>query len=323
MRTTLSLILTLSLLAATGCDHKELSLYSVPSVDVRVEYDWSNAPEADPEAMTAVFFPIDEESSSPVSVVLSGKEGGMLRLAPTHYHAVSYNSDVNTWGRFRGTNNIDDYELYTQDVTQLEILGVNINSLPRSPSTPDERMAMTPQMIWNHHLHDFEIKAKSTTTQVITFTPEEAICYYDVTITNVKNLQYLKDQRLDATLSGMAEGFRHGSHTPTEVAVTMPFTLFSTYRESSIDTTIRGYFLTFGEPAGQSPVHTLSIYMMFNDGTAGAYHYDVTDQVRNAPDPRHVHIVVDGLTLPKPIVNGSGLHTSVDSWETEDHTIDM
>ena len=37
--------------------------------------------------------------------------------------------------------------------------------------------------------------------------------------------------------------------------------------------------------------------------------------VDNAPDQRHVHIIIDGLDLPEPIENGSGFDPSVDDWE--------
>jgi len=41
----------------------------------------------------------------------------------------------------------------------------------------------------------------------------------------------------------------------------------------------------------------------------------VTRQVDDAADPRDVHILLDGLPLPKPIVNGGGFHPTVDEWQ--------
>ena len=40
-------------------------------------------------------------------------------------------------------------------------------------------------------------------------------------------------------------------------------------------------------------------------------------------DGRHVHIVVDGFKLPKPITNGGGLQPNVDEWESVDVDIEM
>lgn len=315
----------LSLLAVvlTACDHKDLSLYAMPSVDVKVVYDWTEAPDADPESMTVVFFRSDGEKQEPINVTFPGRKGGVLRLPPASYHAISHNSDIYLWAHFRGTENIDDYELYTEEVEYLSVIGVDVRRIPRSPSSRSERIAMTPQMIWNDPLRDINIDPNPKDSIKIVFTPEEAICYYDVTIINVKNLQYLNDSRIDAMISGMAEGFRHGSHSPNSTPVTMAFTLYSTLRDNAPANTLKSSFYTFGEPTGESPDHIVSIYVLFEDGSAGSYHYDVTDQVREAPDPKHVHILIDGLTLPKPIVNGGGLHPTVSEWVTEDISIDM
>ena len=79
--------------------------------------------------------------------------------------------------------------------------------------------------------------------------------------------------------------------------------------------TITADFLTFGPPAGAPGKHLLRIYVQLPDGKKVYYTFDVTDQVRHAPDPRNVHIVLDGLTLPKPLAIGSGFRPTVDDWQ--------
>lgn len=51
------------------------------------------------------------------------------------------------------------------------------------------------------------------------------------------------------------------------------------------------------------------------DGKNYYHTYDVTDQLLRATDKHHVHILLDGLPLPKPIENGNGLQPKVDDWE--------
>ena len=41
----------------------------------------------------------------------------------------------------------------------------------------------------------------------------------------------------------------------------------------------------------------------------------MTGQIHSAPDPRNVHIVLDGLPLPKPITNGGGFQPEVEPWK--------
>ena len=65
------------------------------------------------------------------------------------------------------------------------------------------------------------------------------------------------------------------------------------------------------------------MYAVLADDSKWYYTYDVTDQIHNAPDPRNVHIVLDGLPLPKPIVNGGGFKPTVKEWQTVDVDIQM
>ena len=65
--------------------------------------------------------------------------------------------------------------------------------------------------------------------------------------------------------------------------------------------------------------HKMVFYVVMDDGAKYCYkdseNLDVTEQVHNAPDFRHVHLIIDGLNLPDPIENGHGFDPSVDDWE--------
>ena len=65
------------------------------------------------------------------------------------------------------------------------------------------------------------------------------------------------------------------------------------------------------------------VYAILNDGKKYSFTYDVTAQIHEAPDPKNVHIVLDGLPLPKPIDNGGGFAPTVDDWNTEEVEISM
>ncbi len=115
----------------------------------------------------------------------------------------------------------------------------------------------------------------------------------------------------------MAEGYLNGKRCASDDLVTMPFTLAI----SDDNTELRGQFLTFGECPNNKANHILTIYLFLSDGSKWYYSFDVTDQVRNAPDPRHVNIVVSGLVLPRPLQSDAGLHPEVNDWQTE--TVDI
>lgn len=60
-----------------------------------------------------------------------------------------------------------------------------------------------------------------------------------------------------------------------------------------------------------------------SDGSKNYYTFDVTRQVDDAADPRDVHIILDSLSLPKPIVNGGGFQPVVDEWQNVEVEIPM
>ena len=48
-----------ALLVFTSCEHKELCYYHPHAAKVRVEFDWRDAPQADPAGMCVYFYPIE------------------------------------------------------------------------------------------------------------------------------------------------------------------------------------------------------------------------------------------------------------------------
>lgn len=134
-------------------------------------------------------------------------------------------------------------------------------------------------------------------------------------IRNVKNLKYTSG--VSFSISTLAGGFLPYINKVTDDVVTIPFD-GSMHQEASTVTT-----RTFGYSPTANRTHKLTVYAVLADDSKWYYTYDVTDQIHNAPDPRNVHIVLDGLPLPKPIVNGGGFKPTVKEWQTVDVDIKM
>lgn len=150
--------------------------------------------------------------------------------------------------------------------------------------------------------------------ETITLYPEELVCHYTVDVYDVENISGIAASSVDATLSGMAEGYGLGARCATDAKVTMPFVL-STDRTAD---RLHGEFLTFGECTHTTARHIMTVYMVLADGSRWYHTYDVTDQVQNAPDPRHVHIEVRGLPLPEPPTpktGGTEMSANVNDWQ--------
>lgn len=244
--------------------------------------------------------------------------GGQISIPFGKYAAIGINGDNTDWARLRGTDDPESFEVYTRDAESLEANGLLSRSLPRAAGTENERMAKTPGMMWSDRLDNVALDDENESGPLtITFYPEEAVCHYTVDVLDIEHSEYLRGAEVDATLSGMAEGFLHGKHHATDVSVTMPFTLKADPAQNSL----HSEFLTFGECDTASRPHILTVYVILTDGTKWCHAFDVTSQVSTAPDPRHVHIVVRGLDLPQPIAGGSGFHPDVNDWN--DINIDL
>ncbi len=313
--TSTSLLLTTLLIGATSCNHKDLCFDHMHEIETDVVFDWQKAPDANPSSMAVVMFDRNLQND-PIRYILSGRDGGTIELPFGQYDAIALNADLNDWAYFRNQPDIESVELYTHDAERLQAYQLMPDAVPKVRGTEEERMAATPGMAWSTR-SDSIVLTPDDTHKVITMYPEEIVCHYSVEILDVENLENARGEVVDGTISGMAEGYFHGKRCASEDLVTMPFTL--AIADNSKELT--GHFLTFGECRHNQANHILTIYLFLSDGSKWYYSFDVTDQVRNAPDPHHVNIVVHGLVLPRPLQSDAGLHPDVNDWQTE--TVDI
>lgn len=304
------------LLSVSACHHKDVTYDIRETAVTEIIFDWRNAPDADPESMAAYFYGASRKS--PLRYVFSGRDGGSTKIPFDAYKGVAVNADNTDWAKLRTTENIDSYEIYTSDADELQAYGLSTRSVPRAAGSSDERIAVCPGMLWSDRRDSIYV-VRDKNIQVVTFYPEECVSHYMVDIFNVDNLDYLHGVEIDATLSGMADGFSLGKKRSTSMPVTFPFILKSDVSRKSL----HSEFLTFGECDEKVLPHTLTVYMILTDGTKWYYTFDVASQIYSAPDPHNVHIVIDGLRLPKPISAGGGLKPDVNEWQSEHIDLNM
>ncbi len=276
---------------------------------LQVVFDWTNAPDATPESMALYLY--DETGSAPLRYIFDNQFGGEIKAPFGTHHAIYMNADNTDWARMRNASNIESLVIYTMDAEDLREQNLETATVPRARGAESERMAATPSMMWGNRTNNLVV-APHTGTQTITLYPQEVACHYIVDVYDVENLDGIMSTSIDATLSGMAEGYCYGTQNSTDTPVTMSFSLDSDVANSSL----HGEFLTFGECTNTTAQHFLTIYMILTDGSRWWKSFDVTDQVTNAPDPTHVHIIVRGLPLPEPpSTPGAMIKPNVNEWE--------
>lgn len=309
MKHTLYTLALLFLIVTTGCDHKDLCFEENHTMLINVVFDWRNAPEADPESMVLRMYNRDDGST--LRYVFQNKTGGTIKVPCGSYDAICVNGDINNWAHLRNTDEIDTYEVFTSDATELQSLGVPVKAISRADESSQQRMAETPHTLFTDRQDKIELPV-TTTQKTVTLYPDDKLCHYIVDIYDVVNTQALQGTSVDGVLSGMAEGLLVGGKSSTDTPVSMPFVM-----KATDGSTLHSEFLTFGETAHGTNSHKLTVYIMLTDGSQWSQSFDVSQQIYQATDPRHVHIILHGLTLPTPINHTGGLQPDVNGWVSE------
>lgn len=312
-------VLALASLGLSSCRHKDLYMEEDLTSRLEVVFDWRNAPDANPESMALYMY--ENNGRNPMRFIFSNKTGGEIKIPFGTRHAICMNADMTDWARMRGNESIETMEIFTGDAPAIGSRATDNNGIPRPDGAENERIASTPGMMWGSRTDNIRITPHDG-TQTITMYPEECVCHYMVDIYDVNGLEAVESSVVDGTLSGMAEGYNHGQHSATDNTSTMKFDLYGNEEEKNL----HGEFLTFGECPVNKTKHWLSIYIVLNDGSKWYHHFDVTDQVTNAPDPRHVHIIVRGLDLPDdPYSNppGTELEADINEWQAINVDLEM
>lgn len=317
-------ILTAALVffAATSCEHKDLCYDHPHTADVRVVFDWKHAPSASPKSMSLYLFPA--AGGTALRYDFTDLKGGTIRVPLGGYDALCLNSDTEKVS-YANTGLKTAFEVTTGTadlLSGLAALGVRSEGVPRADGTEAERVALSPDMLWSDHAEGI-VLIQTAATQTITLYPQQSVSTYTVEIRNAENLKYVSG--ISGSVSSLAGGLLPGvgADALTEECVTIPFEAMVEADANDEKTVVTGGLLTFGHCPSAENVHTLTVYAVLSDGSKWYYTYDVTDQIRTAPDQRNIHIVLDGLPLPKPITNGGGFQPDVDEWQSVDIGIEM
>ena len=294
-----------------SCEHKELGMPAAEGAQVSVRFDWSGATGAQASGMALWLFP--EDGGKPLPYDFDNPQGGTVTVPWGRYRALYINNDTETI-LMRGTEKYGTFELYTRPGGLLEPLNLP-GTLPEGANPAGEPVVLAPEAVWGGSRTDIDLQPGAETyTLVLPVYPR--VCTYSFELKGIKNLKYAS--AVSAAFSGTAGSLFLGGDKPAEGRSMVPFPAASDGRE-----TVTGRTFVFGASTGTDTSRALTLVFVLADGSRHSYRFDVSDRVNNAPDKRNVHILLEGLTLPKPIVNGGGFHPDVEEWETEDEELKM
>ncbi|MDE5988038.1 MAG: DUF5119 domain-containing protein [Duncaniella sp.] len=291
-------------LGFSSCDHKPLCYTHPHYAEVRVEFDWSeNTSGTIPEMMSVYAYP--RETGGPyVRFDIDAVEGGTIELPVGEWDFLTVNP-TSSYIQFRGHETHSTFEAFTREANPMEWLSRSSRAIPRAKGAEDENVRIAPDELWHQTLRNFRIEEGVHSYSVV-FTPTDPLSNYTVEIRNIENLRHVL--KISGTISGLGESMLLTNRTHMGAPVTMP------YPTDKVDEkTVISRFRTFGRHT-DAKAHKIMVYCIMADGKQYYTEADATQQVVGAPDPRNVHIILDGLDLPKPIEGGSGLDVDINDW---------
>lgn len=285
-------------------------------IEVTIVNDWSLNPEVKPEGMSYLFY---EESLNDLwRFDFPGTQAGQVMLAEGHYRFVCFNDDsYNTYlsGDTYSTLKVSAWETR---------LPYDIGNGEKSVESPDMLSGCTYSCVRitsegltyvPSHREDNDCSYVTSPDNVLTAYIRQITPRYRLQIDDVENLSGVRS--MSCALSGMSDSYIFSEDRSGESPVTMAFGVAAIGNSA-----IGGQFCTFGLPCGSCARNILYLFVTLKDGRAFVYRFDVTEQVREAPDPMSVLIKLRGLVLDAPDTTGGGFDVNVDGWITVDVNID-
>ena len=309
-------------LLLTSCEYKDLCYNHNHYGDVNIRFNWEKVPDTRVGGMTVLFYNMDTPAVEPIRYDFAGMDGGQVRLLPGTYRAVTYNYDTETI-LYRGMGLYTTLEAYTRESSIEEGTQLTRSGMPRASNTEDQQVILEPDPLYGAASEPFSIAANGQCDVVLM--PESRVHKLTINIINVPNLQYTS--QFGGAISGLSPSVMMASGQLGEGVVTEAFTA-SVMGESTLEMHVRifGHCPHAGE--GELWPHILTIYAILADGTKWFYSIDVSDQMhKQSTDPdkpdEEIFITVDGLPVPKPIVNGSGFQPTIDGWQSVEIDVNM
>lgn len=324
------------LLLMVSCEHQQpQGLHADADEDprtwVKVVFDWTECPEADPEYMELYFIPTDGGHYFRYS--FPAREEARMYIPKGHYSLVALNSDCENI-RVKNPDRYDTFTIALRGTDDSSSKTVGTDS--SDDESPSESLLTLSDYLWTSWIDDIEVSDEDIIVPM-----SEAFCRYSVEILNfsdihrissVQGVLYGNHQAIG--FNGAADGYdscgmiftlgkdptRYPGPNNKNIRTTMP----STTSNAPEGTFFYGEFLTLGhcgrtrtggEGSDDDRPHSILLRYKLTDGRIGVMTVDVTDQVHAQPVER-CHIVLDALKLPTPEYSSGNV--SLQDWNVID-----
>lgn len=301
----LTLMAAIMASVAASCSQKEIMCPDGMEQTITVRFGWESHPEASPKGMTLLFYSVSQ-GGKVWRFDIAGREGGPVVLPTGTYALLAFNNDLpgirtDALESFGGACAL----LKTSADLSSGCGELYSGTVPRVEITPCGVTYLTPSG-----------EAKECGLGIIRCPMKALWSLYTVRVLDVKNLQLLRSARV--TIDGMASCMNLSKGTPeaTECRIGIKMD-----EPTDSDTDFSGSATCFGS-APRCKEHTMRLDIVRNDGQTLRKTFDVTEQIRTAPNPRNVVITIQGIEIPPDSIPPSpggddsdvGISVGVDGW---------
>lgn len=289
-------IFIIVLLLVSSCRNKDICPDCFLESAIEVKFNWSEITDI-PKGMRVNFY--NQDGSLAYSFNLPST-GGTVRVSSGDYKVFCFNND-SEYIMNKDQSNLSKLTFYTRQL-----------------SSENGPLFKNPDHLCTALLNDQIIKSNIAGVQVVTLKPVSDIANYTYQIGKIENGKYITG--ITASLSGL-----RSEYTPSEAGSTLPTASmpFNNNKNETDKEAITGDMKNFGVNTDDTEnILTLTIY--HKGGPPIKEKINVTNQVKDAPDPYNVHIIINkDIIIPTPIVDGDkdGVDPSVEDWIDVDETI--
>lgn len=307
-------IATLLAWITVSCQPHDPFCFNHPHGAVRVEYDWSQTPDATDIEGTRVYFYNAEDGSQATMSGFSGMKGGTIYLGEGIYDVISYN-DYTDRLQWRGENLRHTLEAYTRDAELTEDLpGFNYDKI--------NGLVLTPNRIWSGYREKVSVSRNDTT--IVTLVPQKATYEVIWEVTGIKGAKRVSaccvsisniggSLTLDGWQPGLCESLMSGVGR-----------LMQTGSNAKTEEDTGGFcgeFEVFGCNFSEDCRHKFTIYCWSKGGNKKSS-YDVSGQFHAVGEDRKIYIRINtDFEIPTGGGSDSGFRPDMDDWGKENEDI--
>lgn len=285
-----------------SCSHKDIACPGSEVRGIDVVFEWTRAPEAKPEGMTLMFFPLGAREQV-WRFDIAGADGGSVEIPTGTYRMIAFNND--------------DASVRITDTQSFD-------GMTASARNTDRDMFGTTGMLYRAEVEYLEVtpcgvsysaddgSCKECPRSVVRALPDSVCTVYDIRVSDIKGIGRVK--KAYAALSGTDSSLRlgpmisenHDDYLYAPMVLSAPDSLMTASADAFTPTALSGPY-------------TLTVAVTRTDGKSFSKSFALTDQMMNSISPRHVFIEIKGLVIPEGDTPGSDvgdIDVIVDGWTT-------